>query len=116
MLLCVSKQIRAGLTRLLEAGGAFVVKAEPPFDVGIRATHLFIEAKAEASASVDIAALRATGIHCLEKEYIAEYLMQREHPKVTSDRFLFVPSIQRASSVKRESPLPPLDSKRLRHT
>lgn len=101
VLLCVSKkEVKDGLTRVIEAGGGVVVQRDPPYQSDLPVTHLFFESKAVRveEAEVDISGWTRRGALCLIKDYIAECLIVGEPKPDEVDRFKFNPRKQQAEA------------------
>uniref|UniRef100_A0A5F9DGV6 DNA topoisomerase 2-binding protein 1 n=1 Tax=Oryctolagus cuniculus TaxID=9986 RepID=A0A5F9DGV6_RABIT len=109
VVLRVDRAREAGFRRLLQSGGAKVLRGHsvPLFK---EATHLFYDFNCKQKpddTGLNIADAAAQNVHCLKTEYIADYLVQEPPPPVED---YCLPGA--ASSLQNPQPAPDLAQKR----
>ncbi|XP_023241531.1 DNA topoisomerase 2-binding protein 1-A-like isoform X2 [Centruroides sculpturatus] len=88
VLIIADKQKSSTYKRILESGGAEIIKPEEDMN---NVTHAFIEVSKEELNKVDLESLVSSGVNCLKPEYIAFYLVEINPP--SEEKFL-IPQVK----------------------
>ena len=113
MIFLTDKKKEDGFSRLLQAGGATVHPALPPFDNHLETlTHAFMDL-AKLNIQVDVEKFVKAGVHCVKPEYIAAFLTDSPQPE---PRLFYIPEAAHftGSRKRRSSNAEGTPSKKLR--